>query len=57
MIPVLYDSITVGTVPTNYGRGALSDCLGYEVTEQKNGSSHSEKTDGDISPRVCMLTS
>lgn len=38
MIPVLYDSITVGTVPTNYGRGALSDCLGYEVTEQKNGS-------------------
>lgn len=38
MIPVLYDSITVGTVPTNYGRGALSDCLGYEVTEKKNGS-------------------
>ena len=38
MIPILYDSITVGTVPTNYGRGALSDCLGYEVTEKKNGS-------------------
>ena len=38
MIPILYDSIAVGTVPTNYGRGALSDCLGYEVTEKKNGS-------------------
>ena len=38
MIPILCDSITVGTVPTNYGRGALSDCLGYEVTEKKNGS-------------------
>ena len=38
MIPILYQSITVPTVPTDYGRGALSDCLGYEVTEQKNGS-------------------
>ena len=38
MIPILYQSITVPTLPTDYGRGALSDCLGYEVTEQKNGS-------------------
>ena len=38
MIPILYQSITVPTVPTDYGRGALSDCLGYEVTENKNGS-------------------
>lgn len=38
MVPVLYKTITEGTVPTHYGIGALADCLSCEVTEQRNGS-------------------
>lgn len=37
MIPILFDTITEGTVPTTYGLGALSDCLGCSVSEERNG--------------------
>lgn len=37
MIPILYDSVNVGVIPTSYGVGALSDCLGCTVTEKKGG--------------------
>jgi phage minor structural protein, N-terminal region len=37
MIPILYQTITEGIVPTDYGLGALSDCLLCEVTEDRNG--------------------
>lgn len=38
MIPILYSTMTEGTVPTHYGLGALSDCLTCLVTEERNGS-------------------
>lgn len=38
MIPILYDNITEGTVPTHYGLGSLTDCLSCEVTEERNGA-------------------
>ena len=38
MIPILYATITEGTVPTDYGIGALTDCLSCEVTEERNGA-------------------
>lgn len=38
MIPILYSSITEGTVPNDYGIGALTDCLTCEVTEERNGA-------------------
>ena len=38
MIPILYEKITEGTVPTDYGIGALTDCLSCEVKEDRNGS-------------------
>lgn len=37
MIPILYSSIVEGTVPNNYGIGALTDCLSCEVNEERNG--------------------
>ena len=37
MIPILYASVTEGTVPTDYGIGALTDCLSCKVTEARNG--------------------
>lgn len=37
MIPVLYRSITEGSVPAHFGVGALSDCLGATVEESRNG--------------------
>ena len=37
MIPILYASVTEGSVPTNYGVGALTDCLSCKVTEARNG--------------------
>ena len=37
MIPILYKTITEGTVPTDYGLGALSDCIAYTVPEERNG--------------------
>lgn len=38
MIPILYAIVTEGTVPTKFGKGALSDVLSCQVTEQRNGS-------------------
>lgn len=38
MIPILYQTITEGTVPAHYGIGALTDCLSCEVTEERNGA-------------------
>ena len=38
MIPILYSSITEGTVPSHYGVGALIDCISCQVTEERNGS-------------------
>ena len=37
MIPILYKTITEGTVPTDYGLGSLTDCLKAEVKEERNG--------------------
>ena len=37
MLPILYTSITEGTVPSNYGEGVLSDCLSCSVKEVRNG--------------------
>lgn len=37
MKPILYSSVTEGTVPTHYGVGVLSDCLSCQVKEQRNG--------------------
>lgn len=37
MIPILYQSVAEGTVPTDYGIGPLTDCLSAEVTESRNG--------------------
>ena len=37
MIPILYQAVTEGTVPNDYGIGALTDCLSCEVTEEGNG--------------------
>ena len=38
MIPILYSTVTEGTVPANYGIGALTDCLSCKVKEDRNGS-------------------
>ena len=38
MIPILYATVTEGTVPTDYGLGALTDCLACQVTEERNGA-------------------
>lgn len=37
MIPILYNAVTEGTVPNDYGIGSLTDCLSCEVTEERNG--------------------
>ena len=37
MIPILYDSITEGVVPTHYGVGPLTDALSCTVHEVLNG--------------------
>lgn len=37
MYPILYESITSGTVPNHYGVGVLRDVLSCEVTEERNG--------------------
>lgn len=37
MIPILYQTITEGIVPTHYGIGVLTDCLSCEVEEVRNG--------------------
>ena len=62
MIPILYSVITEGQVPTNYGMGALTDCLSCEVKEERNGiyelaltyaaqGIHAE----EIIPNACIL--
>ncbi len=38
MIPILFDNITEGVVPTNYGVGALTSALKCEITEARNSS-------------------
>ena len=38
MIPILYQTMTEGTVPTNYGIGPLTDCISCKVTEERNGT-------------------
>ena len=37
MLPILYSTITEGTVPSSYGEGVLSDCLSCSVNEARNG--------------------
>lgn len=38
MIPILYASISEGTVPSHYGVGSLIDCISCKVTEERNGA-------------------
>ena len=38
MNPILYSSVTEGTVPSDYGVGVLSDCLSCKVHEERNGA-------------------
>ena len=37
MFPILYTSITEGTVPSHLGAGTLTDCLSATVKEARNG--------------------
>jgi len=37
MFPILYTSITEGTVPSHYGEGVLSDCISCTIKEARNG--------------------
>ena len=37
MFPILYENITAGTVPQDYGLGVLSDCVSCEAEQVKNG--------------------
>ena len=38
MKPILYATVTEGTVPSNYGVGVLCDCISCKVTEERNGA-------------------
>lgn len=38
MIPILYDTVTEGTVPSSFGVGCLTDTISASVTEARNGS-------------------
>lgn len=38
MFPVLYDSVSIGVVPSHYGIGVLTDSISCEVIEERNGS-------------------
>lgn len=38
MHPILYSTVTEGTVPTHYGVGVLSDCISCKVREERNGA-------------------
>ena len=38
MIPILYKTVSEGTVPSNYGVGALTDAISATVTEERNGA-------------------
>ena len=37
MIPILYATISEGSVPNHFGIGSLTDCLSAKVTEERNG--------------------
>lgn len=37
MFPILYESVTIGTVPQHNGLGVLSDCISCEAEEARNG--------------------
>lgn len=37
MKPILYTSVTEGTVPSDYGVGVLNDCIRAEISEDLNG--------------------
>lgn len=37
MIPILYATLTEGTVPSDFGLGTLTDCLSCRVEEERNG--------------------
>lgn len=37
MFPILYTSVTEGTVPSHLGAGTLSDCLSATIKEARNG--------------------
>jgi phage minor structural protein len=37
MFPILYESITVGSVPSNMGLGMLSDAISCEIEQERNG--------------------
>lgn len=37
MFPILYDSVTIGSVPQHYGLGVLSDAISCIVEEERNG--------------------
>ena len=37
MYPILYDSITLGSVPQHNGLGVLSDCISCVVEQERNG--------------------
>lgn len=61
MIPILYQTITEGTTPTNYGIGALTDAISCEVTEERNGAYELRLTypanglhAGDIAPNTII---
>ena len=38
MNPILFASVTEGTVPTSHGLGNLSSCISAEVVEERNGA-------------------
>ena len=38
MIPILYATVSEGSVPSHYGVGSLRDCISCKVTEERNGS-------------------
>ena len=38
MNPILFATVTEGTVPSNYGIGVLTDCIKCEIKEELNGS-------------------
>lgn len=38
MFPILYQTVTEGSVPSHYGIGPLTDCISCQVTEERNGA-------------------
>lgn len=44
MYPILYETITAGTVPQHNGLGVLSDCISCTIEQERNGSYELEMT-------------